>query len=118
MKQTGVNLHLSVKKIRKYGQGNVAIDNASYEGIDKRPDSKAQISWHVAICAGERRALNKQNAADALIVQAEKLNAAVRAKVENPFGVIKSQFGFAPVRYRGLKKNTQQLVTLFALANL
>ncbi len=33
-------------------------------------------------------------------------------------GVAKRQFGYAKVRYRGLKKNTAQLVTLFALSNL
>jgi IS5 family transposase len=38
--------------------------------------------------------------------------------VEHPFRVIKRQFGFVKVRYRGLKKNTAQLVTLFALSNL
>jgi transposase, IS5 family len=32
--------------------------------------------------------------------------------------VIKRQFGFTNVRYRGLKKNTAQLTTLFALSNL
>lgn len=30
----------------------------------------------------------------------------------------KRQFGHVKVRYRGLSKNTQQLHTLFALANL
>ena len=42
---------------------------------------------------GKRRALNKENAADAMIEQAEKLKAAIRAKVEHPFRVIE-----APVR--------------------
>ena len=61
---------------------------------------------------------NKDDAADALIDQAEKLKAGIRAKVEHPFRVIKRQFGYVKVRYRGLKKNTAQLVTLFALSNL
>jgi IS5 family transposase len=38
--------------------------------------------------------------------------------VEHPFRVIKRQFGFTKVRYRGLAKNTAQIVTLFALSNL
>ena len=42
----------------------------------------------------------------------------IRAKVEHQFRVIKRQFGHVKVRYRGLRKNTQQLHTLFALANL
>ena len=50
--------------------------------------------------------------------EAKKLKAGVRAKVEHPFRVIKRQFGFVKVRYRGLKKNTAQLFTLFALSNL
>ena len=32
--------------------------------------------------------------------------------------MIKRQFGFVQVRYRGLKKNTAQIFTLFALSNL
>jgi IS5 family transposase len=31
---------------------------------------------------------------------------------------VKRQFGYVKVRYRGLAKNTAQLRTLFALANL
>ncbi|ATB59897.1 transposase [Xanthomonas citri] len=44
--------------------------------------------------------------------------ASVRAKVEHPFRVIKHQFGYTKVRYRGLAKNTAQVLTLFALSNL
>lgn len=42
----------------------------------------------------------------------------LRARVEHPFRVVKRQFGFTKVRYRGLAKNTAQLKTLFALSNL
>ena len=42
----------------------------------------------------------------------------VRAKVEHPIGVIKWVFGFAKVRYRGLKKNIHRLLVTCALANL
>lgn len=41
----------------------------------------------------------------------------MRAKVEHPFRVIKRQFGYTKVRYRGLAKNTAQVLTLFALSN-
>ena len=67
---------------------------------------------------GKRKKLNKDNEADALLDQAKKLKAVVRAKVEHPFRVVKRQFGFVKVRYRGLKKNTAQLFTPFALSNL
>jgi IS5 family transposase len=42
----------------------------------------------------------------------------VRARIEHPIGVIKGVFGFAKVRYRGLKKNTYRLLVTCALANL
>ena len=42
----------------------------------------------------------------------------VRAKVEHQFGVIKRQFGFNKVRYRGLDKNAHRLFVACALSNL
>ena len=42
----------------------------------------------------------------------------VRAKVEHPFGIIKRQFGFTKVRYRGLAKNAHRLFVACALSNL
>ena len=53
-----------------------------------------------------------------MLDKAEKLMAGVRAKVEHPFRVIKRQFGFVKVRYKGLAKNAAQIATLFALSNL
>ncbi|RNK70877.1 IS5/IS1182 family transposase, partial [Xanthomonas vasicola pv. vasculorum] len=35
-----------------------------------------------------------------------------------PFRVIKRQFGYTTVRYRGLAKNTTHVLTLLALSNL
>ena len=101
-----------------HGQESLAFGDAGYQGVDKRPDSKADVAWHVAMRPGKRRALDKDNEVDALLDQIEKLKAGVRAKVEHPFRVIKRQFGFVKVRYRRLKKNTAQLFTLFALSNL
>ena len=101
-----------------HGNESIAFGDAGYQGIEKRPDAKADVIWYVAMRPGKRRALNKANAADAMIDQAEKLKAGIRAKVEHPFRVIKRQFGFVKLRYRGLMKNTAQLFTLFALSNL
>jgi len=44
--------------------------------------------------------------------------AGLRSAVEHPFRVLKRQFGFGKVRYRGLFKNEQHLSTQFALVNL
>ena len=42
----------------------------------------------------------------------------IRAFGEFPFRIVKRQFKFTKVRYRGLYKNTQALKTKFALANI
>ena len=42
----------------------------------------------------------------------------VRSKVEHVFAVLKLQFGFVKVRYRGLKKNANRLFATCALVNL
>jgi len=47
-----------------------------------------------------------------------RIKSKVRAKVEHPIGIIKRVFGFAKVRYRGLKKNAHRLIVTCALANL
>ena len=67
---------------------------------------------------GKRRKLNPFLEPDFVAERVEKMKASIRAKVEHPFRVIKRQFGFTKIRYRGLAKNTAQIVTLFALSNL
>lgn len=47
-----------------------------------------------------------------------RTKAKVRAKVEHVFGIMKRQFGFNKVRYKGLSKNAHHLFTMCALANL
>ncbi|KGW18154.1 transposase DDE domain protein [Burkholderia pseudomallei ABCPW 1] len=101
-----------------HGEETDAFGDAGYQGVHKRPDVRAGVSWHVAMKPGRRRTLDKSKPLDALIDQIERIKAGIRAKVEHPFRVIKRQFGYTMVRYRGLRKNTAQLVTLFVLSNL
>ena len=87
-----------------HGQARMVFADAGYRGIERRPDAMPQVRWYVAMRPGKRKALDKSNAADALLDAVEKLKAGVRAKVEHPFRVIKRQFGYVKVRYRGLMK--------------
>ena len=66
----------------------------------------------------KRKLLDEAHPVQALLEKVEQIKASIRAKVEHPFRVLKQQFGYVKVRYRGLKKNTLQIVTLFALGNL
>ncbi len=100
-----------------HGQEDVAFGDAGYQGVHKRPEAEGP-TWHVAMRPGLRRKLNPFIEPEFLAEQAEKIKASVRAKVEHPFRVVKQQFGYAKVRYRGLAKNTARLTMLFALSNL
>ena len=101
-----------------HGEETDVFGDAGYQGAAKRPDAKESVNWHIAMRPGKRAALDKTQKLNGLIDQVEKIKAGIRAKVEHPFRVIKQQFGFVKVRYRGLKKNTAQLKTLFTLSNL
>ena len=101
-----------------HGDETDAFGDAGYQGAHKRADAQPGVDWHVAMRPGKRRALDKSKPIQAMIDEVERIKASIRAKVEHPFRVIKRQFGFVKVRYRGLKKNTAQLTTLFALSNL
>lgn len=100
-----------------HGQETDAFGDAGYRGVSKRPEAQGP-QWHVAMRATERRKLNPFIEADMLAERLEQVKASIRAKVKHPFRVLKRQFGYTKVRYRGLAKNTAQLVTLFALSNL
>jgi transposase, IS5 family len=100
-----------------HGEEETAFGDAGYQGVHKRPEAQGP-TWHVAMRRGLRRKLNPFIEPDFVAERVEKMKAGIRAKVEHPFRVVKQQFGFTKVRYRGLAKNTAQLVTLFALSNL
>ena len=100
-----------------HGDEEAAFGDAGYQGVHKRAEAAGPI-WHVAMRPGKRRKLNLFIEPDFVAERMEKMKASIRAKVEHPFRVIKRQFGFTKVRYRGLAKNTAQIVTLFALSNL
>jgi IS5 family transposase len=55
---------------------------------------------------------------DEVVRRKNRTKAGVRSKVEWPFRILKRIFGFTKVRYRGLKKNHEWLLTAFALVNL
>jgi transposase, IS5 family len=99
-----------------HGGEEVVFADAGYQGADKRSEATG-VRWQVAMRPGKRRQ-QKQTPWGALAEQIEQLKASVRAKVEHPFRVVKRQFGHTKVRYRGLAKNTAQLITLFALSNI
>ncbi|MGH7061808.1 MAG: IS5 family transposase [Stellaceae bacterium] len=100
-----------------HGQEEAVFADAGYTGADKRPELEDRdVSWNIAIKRSIIKALPKglRDWAEAV----ERALSQVRAWVEHPFHIVKNLFRHKKLRYRGLAKNTAQLHTLFALANL
>jgi IS5 family transposase len=100
-----------------HGRESEVFADAGYTGADKRPEhADREVCWNIAIKRSIIKALPKglRDMAEAV----ERTLAQLRAPVEHPFHIVKNRFGHKKLRYRGLLKNTAQLYTLFALANL
>lgn len=102
-----------------HGEENMVGADAGYTGVEKRREHQGrEVIWQIAARRSTYKKLDKRSALYKAKRKIEKAKAQGRAKVEHPFRVIKRQFGYVKTRFRGLAKNTAQLVTLFALSNL
>ncbi|WDJ44086.1 IS5 family transposase [Xanthomonas campestris] len=101
-----------------HGKEDSVFGDSGYTGADKREELQdCEAAFFIAAKRSVLQAIgNKRERAREQ--RWEHFKAGVRAKVEHPFRVIKRQFGYTKVRYRGLAKNTAQVLTLFALSNL
>jgi len=101
-----------------HGKEDTICGDSGYTGADKREQLQGvDAGFLIAEKPSKLRAMkNKRERHYAQ--RLERYKASLRAKVEHPFRVIKRQFGYIKVRYRGLAKNTAQVLTLFALSNL
>ena len=100
-----------------HGAEEDVFADAGYTGADKRPELEDRdVCGNIAIKRSIIKALPK--GLRDLAEPVERALAQVRAWVEHPFHIVKNLFRHKKLRYRGLAKNTAQLHTLFALANL
>ena len=99
-----------------HGKEKRAWGDAGYLGADKRAAKRGR-RWYIAAKRSQVKAIEDTELRE-LTEQIEHIKASIRAAVEHPFRVIKRQFGYVKVRYKGLAKNAAQVKTLFALANL
>ncbi|MFM5362514.1 transposase, partial [Aeromonas veronii] len=102
-----------------HGEETFVFADAGYQGAENREelaDVKAQ--WAIAMRPGRLKELKKHPRKNKAVIAFERLKSSIRAKVEHPFRIIKRQFGFVKARFKGLRKNDNQLAMLFTLANL
>ena len=116
---TSANVHDITRAAQLlHGEEEVVYGDAGYQGIEKRAEiADKSITFRVAMRPGKRRVLPK-TPDGRLLDLVETAKAHIRAKVENPFRVIKQQFGFQKTRLRGLAKNHCKVNVLAALTNL
>ena len=89
-----------------YGDKSYASD------AERRAAEEAGVLWAVKEKAKSGRDLTKRQRAR------NRRFGKVRAKVEHVFRVLKCQFGYRKVRYRGIANSGAQVFALLALANL
>ena len=87
-------------------------DKGYASGARRRAAEAAGVLWAVKEKAQTGRLLTVRQRAS------NRRFGKVCAKVEHVFRVLKCQFGYRKVRYRGLTKNAAQVFSLLALANL
>ncbi|MEC4746990.1 IS5 family transposase [Methylomicrobium sp. Wu6] len=98
-----------------HGEERIVLGDRAYSRKERNLEADLQEGepvWGVSVQAQEGRDLPAEQALY------NRMLAPLRAAVEHPFRIVKRQFGYTKVRYRGLFKNGQQLYLLFALGNL
>ena len=101
-----------------HGEESSVHADAGYIGLEKREEMQGRdLLMDIAKKRGAVRKLPEGPERQAARAE-ERSKAQLRAIVEHPFHVVKNLFRHRKARYRGLAKNTAQLFSLFALANL
>ena len=99
----------------------VVYGDSGYLGVQKRPEITSNEHFSKIDFRINRRPSSLPQVSDNTIDREryiEKRKASVRCKVEHAFRIIKCQFGFRKVVYKGLRKNDSRLYAIFACANL
>ena len=101
-----------------HGKEETISGDSGYTGADKREEMQHVVAGFLITEKPSKIKAMKNQRERKYAQRWEHYKASVRAKVEHPFRVVKRQFGYTKVRYRGLAKNAAQVLTLFALSNL
>lgn len=107
-----INDRVPFKKLLHGEEKAIFGDKGYAKQEDKRECRKNGILWAVKDRASFKHPLSAAQR------KRNKKFGSIRAKVEHSFQVLKCQWGYVKVRYKGLFKNTMQLFSLFTLVNL
>lgn len=100
----------------------VVYGDSGYLGVEKREEIQADEHLRGIDYRTNRRpsSLNISKGYQGINweKEIEHRKSSIRCKVEHPFLIVKRQFGYAKVVYRGIKKNMNRFYILFGSANL
>ena len=102
---------------------HVGYGDSGYLGIEKRDEIKtdpnlSKIEFRINKRPSSIKVNEKNYNGFNWDRYIENRKSSVRSKVEHPFLIVKRQFGYAKVVYRGIAKNLNRFHVLFASANL
>ena len=120
---TSANVHdidEAAKLIRD--DDEVIYGDSGYSGMEKRPEIESdehlsQIEYRINVRPSSIEISKNYNGRN-WDKEIENRKSSTRCKVEHPFLIVKRQFGYARVVYRGLAKNFHRFNVLFASANI
>ena len=99
----------------------VVYGDSGYLGVQKRSEIQQNEHFSKVDFRINRRPKSLPKVSDHAIDwerYIEHRKSSIRSKDEHVFRIIKRQFGYKKVVYRGLKKNENRVYALFACANL
>ena len=120
---TSANVHdidEAAKLIRD--DDEVIYGDSGYSGMEKRPEVESdehlsQVEYRINVRPSSIK-ISKNYTGRNWDKEIENRKSSTRCKVEHPFLIVKRQFGYARVVYRGLAKNFHRFNVLFASANI
>ena len=120
---TSANVHdidEAAKLIRD--DDEVIYGDSGYSGMEKRPEVESdehlsQVKYRINVRPSSIKISKNYNGRN-WDKEIENRKSSTRCKVEHPFLIVKRQFGYARVVYRGLAKNFHRFNVLFASANI
>lgn len=122
IKVTAANVHdinVAAELIRE--DDEVVYGDSGYLGIEKREEIQRDAQLSTIDYRINRRPSKLPKVSDNAVDwerYIENRKSSVRCKAEHLFNIIKNQFGYLKVAYRGLAKNLNRLYMLCASANL
>ena len=120
---TAANVHDIAETVNLLREDDeVCYGDSGYSGVEKRPEiQKNEHFRNIEFRTNVRPSSLKISSSYTGFnwdKEIENRKSSVRCKVEHPFLIVKKQFGYAKVVYRGIAKNMNRFHILFASANL